>query len=215
MVGVACSILRIKMISVFARYPFPGKGATDYWNDADVFGHFIQTVVKPSDRTTNEPLPGPANYENPPKSNKLWYFLSPLMPYVLIAALINLAVYLLYKGVGEFINSKEHPLTVLGNVAGMAGLLTSLTVAVRLPRLTLLWRWWLAGWLLFFAGAGLYSYLASSTAREKLGSWVGRVGFHGKERARGSFGCQYPGLDRITLGAWIMVCRRGTSLPEG
>ena len=31
----------------FARYPLPGKAHNDYWNDAEVFGHFIQTVVKP------------------------------------------------------------------------------------------------------------------------------------------------------------------------
>ena len=34
----------------FARSPFPGKAGVDYWDDDEVFGHFIQSVVAQGDR---------------------------------------------------------------------------------------------------------------------------------------------------------------------
>ncbi len=158
----------------FARYPFPGEAHNEYWNDPVVFGHFIQNVVRPLDRQTGALIGGPTEGQRP-TSNPYWYVISPLLPYALAALLCYLAVYLLYKGVVEFLEFKRSTLQLLGNVAGLAGLLMGLTVAARIPRLTLLWRWWLVGWGFFVITAALYPVLVVPETRVALGSWLSHV----------------------------------------
>jgi hypothetical protein len=65
----------------FTRYPFPGKAHNDYWNDDQVFGHFIGDVVLKKDKVAK---PGTI----------LWtVFVSRFLPYVLCVALLMAGVY--------------------------------------------------------------------------------------------------------------------------
>ena len=84
-----------------------------------------------------------------------------------------LAVYLLYKGVGEFIHSKQRPGVLLMNVACITSLLLSLIMAARIPRLTNHGIWNLVGWIFFLASAVLYWGAVSDETKRALGSWVG------------------------------------------
>jgi hypothetical protein len=191
----------------FARYPFPGKAHTDYWDDEGVFGHFIQTVIKPEGIPGQPPPPRPKTIFKAPGNNWCSYILSPLVPYVLAFALCFLGVYLLYKGVAEFIGSHTTPLAVLRNVTGLTTLLASLTVAARIPRLTLLWRWWFVGWFVLLCCAFLYLFLVAPEARGELGSWVGLLGFHEKERAMSVTGASAVGLMAAPFGhgSWLVA----------
>src|SRR5262249_38087779 len=83
----------------FTRYYFPGKAHNDYWEDEGVFGHFISTVIKPPSLAgVNLPKTVP-----PPRSRLLPWVVSPTLPYVLAMALVFVAVYILYKAVGAFL----------------------------------------------------------------------------------------------------------------
>ena len=84
----------------FSRYYFPGKAHVNYWDDAELFGHFIQKVVgvpppepKPSDESA------PRDFSHPPE-DKLWAkWFSPAVLYLLVAGLLFAAVFALYKPV--------------------------------------------------------------------------------------------------------------------
>jgi hypothetical protein len=165
----------------FTRYPFPGKAHNDYWNDDDVFGHFIQTVVQPTDKTSGNAIKPPKDYKaNPPRSNR-WCYLSPVLPYALVAGLIFAAVYLLYKGVCEFLGIDDEYLVLLRNVIGLATLLGALTVGARIPRLTMLRKWRLIAWLIVLAGAAQYSWVVVPETRILLGWWVTWFGIEGNK----------------------------------
>ena len=80
----------------FSRYYLPGKAHNDYWGDEKLFGHFIQTVVEGEDKTERE---NTKDYSKPPRS-KLRAMLSCLIaPYSIVAILMFLAVYVIYKAV--------------------------------------------------------------------------------------------------------------------
>jgi len=126
----------------FSRYWLPGKAHNDYWNDPEVFGHFIDEVV----------LPDLAVKAKVPASNWLIDRVSLAIPYVASFLLLVCAVFLLYKGVTEAKESFDRlPLQILL----MSGLLMGITAAARLPRLvhTGGLRWHLAAVLAFLAGA--------------------------------------------------------------
>src|SRR5258707_2541642 len=61
----------------FTRYPFPGEAHNDYWNDDQVFGHFIGDVVLTKDKVA--------------KPGTIWWtvFVSRFLPYVLCLALLT------------------------------------------------------------------------------------------------------------------------------
>lgn len=137
----------------FARYPLPGKAHTDYWNDAEVFDHFIENVVEKKE----PPKSADAKPKAPPASKMLPRIVSWVMPYVLAAALLFVGVLVLYNAVHGFVDpkGKQPLLQVFGNVAGFACLLAGVTVMARIPRLTKVWTWRLFGglvFLLFIAG---------------------------------------------------------------
>jgi hypothetical protein len=69
----------------FTRYAFPGKAHNDYWNDADVFGHFINEVVLKKGKAV--------------KPRTIWWtvFLSRVVPYALCLALLAGGTYVLYN----------------------------------------------------------------------------------------------------------------------
>jgi hypothetical protein len=123
----------------FVRYPFPGKAHVDYWDDPEVFGHFIETVVK-------EPLPagrrrnGHASHKErkPPATRHLKEALSFVIPYLGVTALLVIGVYLLYRAV----DAAFKPAEAMGLnsafhlVSGVSLLVLGMTVAARVPRLT-------------------------------------------------------------------------------
>jgi hypothetical protein len=124
----------------FTRYPFPGKAHVDYWTDEEVFGHFITSVVKEDaggsiapDAAKRTALP-----TAPPTDRVLQKWLSYIVPYVGIAALHFVAVYVLFKAVVEAIAPNE-PLTtgeIFTDVARTSLVLLGITIAARMPRLT-------------------------------------------------------------------------------
>src|SRR5262249_40584251 len=71
----------------FSRYLFPGKAHVDYWEDKEVFGHFLETVVGSDVR---------GSYEAPPRSRWWVGLFSRVVPYALPAGLIVTAVYILF-----------------------------------------------------------------------------------------------------------------------
>lgn len=129
----------------FSRYWLPGKAHNDYWQDPQVFGHFIEDVVLPTGKA------------KPPQSR--WWVdrVSMLIPYGLTFALHLAAVFVLYKAVTQVPASHAAPVfdRLPLQIALLSGLLMSITVAARLPRLvkTNGIRWELAAVLAFLVGA--------------------------------------------------------------
>ncbi|MEO6194957.1 MAG: hypothetical protein ABIS20_18230 [Thermoanaerobaculia bacterium] len=131
----------------FTRYPFPGKAHVDYWTDKEVFGHFISTVVEakpakaaPSELRKARPVP-------PDLKAKQW--LSYLLPYAGVIAILFVAAYILYKAVTEAMGYTGPPDPITGKMqsaltqllifkqtAGLAALLLGITTVARIPRLT-------------------------------------------------------------------------------
>lgn len=127
----------------FVRYPFPGKAHVDYWKDPVVFGHFIKTVVE-----------APANAPpktRPPGSLQVKKWLSYVLPYLGVTALMFLGVFILYKAVTgalpeevkavagampkEEIRSQEFA-HLVHLIPGITLLLLGITLASRIPRLS-------------------------------------------------------------------------------
>ncbi len=136
----------------FSRYYLPGKAHVDYWNDSEVFGHFIRKVVTPSPAPT-EPeqkklAKGPPNLLGPRLVSYVAGYLLPLL-------IIFLGVYILYKNVGDFLhpNAAQTQEYLLPNVLALGGLLAGTTVWLRLTRLT-------KGAFWFFTGAAVYAISA-------------------------------------------------------
>ena len=140
----------------FTRYPFPGKAHVDYWTDASVFDHFIGTVID---------TPGPGQTKGPhvdvpaPRSIGTSWVTSWVVPYVGVFALFFLAAYLLTKAVlgatsqeGEKIAST----LILAYAASGALLLSGITIAARVPRLTRSPGWWAIAWLAALACGVLF-----------------------------------------------------------
>jgi hypothetical protein len=132
----------------FTRYPFPGKAHVDYWTDGDLFRHFIATVVK---ETPGRPAgaraePQTTDPATPPGNVRSSQFLSYVLPYVGVTALLVVAAYLLFKAVAGAIDPEELGLhstwAIAKGVSGITGLLFGITLVARVPRLTrsLFWR---------------------------------------------------------------------------
>ena len=136
----------------FTRYYVPGKAHTDYWDDADVFQHFIMNVVDPPN--THDDPPPIARREalkNGPRP-RFWaritsYVVAYLIPLVAVFA----AVYFLSKGVEQYLDPKgdqDHP-HLIRNVFALGGLLAGVTVWLRITQLVRSWQWHLAGGLIY------------------------------------------------------------------
>jgi hypothetical protein len=119
----------------FVRYPFPGKAHVDYWDDPEVFGHFIETVVEaPPSGNGATPTQG----RKPPASRRLKEALSFVIPYLIVTALIVIGVYFLYRSVDGALDPDTvmKLSTAFHLVAGASLLVLGVTVAARVPRLT-------------------------------------------------------------------------------
>jgi hypothetical protein len=144
---------RSKHEFVFSRYPFPGKAHNDYWDDPEVFGHFIEDVV------TRPPVED-RRFPKSPQSS--WYiaFLSRVVPYLIPALLLFTGVFLLFRGVRTFLVPRADLIDTMAytlwNVTGYWALFLGLTLAARIPRLTRSWWSWGASCAMFAAGLIVY-----------------------------------------------------------
>lgn len=118
----------------YSRSALPGKAHIDYWADDEVFGHFIDDVMR-----------SPADAKRPadkPVNKVICYAL----PYFLTFALHLAAVFLLLKAACLF-DAKDSPfkqfMPMLGAVLAAGAALCCATAAARLPRLARRsdWRW--------------------------------------------------------------------------
>ncbi len=150
---------------VFSRYPFPGKAHNDYWEDAEVFGHFIDDVVKPPGVGERTAKP------KPPRSDPLVALFSRVVPYLVPALLLFTGVFLLFRGVRTFLVGPNQDDTfgyTLQNAIGYWSLFAGLTLAARVPRLTRSWWAWGASLAMFLAGLIGYSSLVTVDNQEYL-----------------------------------------------
>lgn len=141
----------------FSRYWLPGKAHNDYWDDSEVFGHFIDDVVLSS-----------AKEAAPPRSSRLVEYVSKTTLYTATFLLHLAAVFLLYRALtdpGPGFPALFGPKTVLAMIA-LGGVLMSITVATRIPRLVKLrgMRWFLASFFAFLVGASLIWILPDDVA---------------------------------------------------
>jgi hypothetical protein len=157
----------------FSRYPYPGKAHIDYWNDATVFRHFIDNVIKRPrhDGSQSEPALSAASADAtrktaataptaPPKDKLGVQLVSYALPYVLVLAIMGIGAYFFYRAARGFIYPLEAEdisgMDVAKNVIAIALLLFGVTAASRIPRLTRLASWRAVGALLGIATAALY-----------------------------------------------------------
>jgi hypothetical protein len=157
----------------FSRYSLPGKAHNDYWDDEQVFGHFIDDVV----------FAGTAPSPTPPQSSRLTGILSTALPYLLTLVLHVLAVFVLFKAVTGFLSPKDVASDLAKAQVGLqigllSGLLLGVTVAARLPRLVKRagWRWHGLALSAFLAGALHCAYFIPTSLATFLGqpfaAWV-------------------------------------------
>lgn len=112
----------------YSRYWFPGKAHVDYWNDAELFRHFIDGVVK-TPRLDAPPAPPPAN-------KPLRGLVATCIPYIIAFSLHFAGVVALLAALSAT------PVTEITQLFGLMGqafapgiLLAAVTIAARLPRL--------------------------------------------------------------------------------
>ncbi len=172
----------------FARYLLPGKAHNDYWDDPDVFEHFITEVVKP--------VPAPAP---PPATKRSIAVFSPCLPYALSFLVLLTGTYLLYKQVTQFVHPDREPLeaaqlirevgivptacvsgtSLFLSVFGVAALVAGTTLIARLPRMATGWKWKLTGIAGFIAGCAAYVLLLEEDSRNEIGAPFGWLGNNG------------------------------------
>ena len=150
----------------FTRYYVPGKAHTDYWDDPDVFQHFIMNVVDPP-QTRDDPPPIARReaLKNGPRS-RFWakitsYVVAYLIPLVAVFA----AVYFLSKGVEQYLDPKgdrDHPY-LIRNVFALGGLLAGVVVWLRITQLVRAWQWHLTGGLIYVLFARFFLLLVMQT----------------------------------------------------
>jgi hypothetical protein len=134
----------------FGRYWLPGKAHNDYWQDKQVFGHFIKNVVglEPKAR------PGQiaTDFSEPP-GGRLWAVAaSYAVPYFITAVITFAAVFLLRKGVIGYTSPEGDsapPLAVFESVGLSTLVLGGLTAMAGIFRVTREPRWRLFGFALF------------------------------------------------------------------
>ena len=149
----------------FTRYPVPGKAHTDYWTDADVFQHFIMTVVAPPQLPSDPPPPARREaLKNGPRSRWIALFTSYVVAYLIPLAAVFAAVYFLTKGVEQYLDPKgeqEH-LHLIRNTLALGILLAGATTWLRLTQITRFGLWHFGGALIYAASVGLYYLLVVS-----------------------------------------------------
>ena len=153
----------------FTRYPFPGKAHVDYWRDREVFTHFIESVVESGAvHDSKDPLDvqtsGTTRERKIPSKVKSWAT-SWILPYVGILALFFAAGFILTKSV--LVATLPAGMVTNGLVAkygvAMMLLLTGVTVAARVPRLTRSLSWRTVAWVIAIGCGVLFMLLVPRT----------------------------------------------------
>ncbi len=147
----------------FARYPLPGKAHNDYWQDDQVFGHFIQTVVKPG-------CPERSEFRRAPGS-KFWPGILSASSYLVPFGLLFTGVYFFYKGVHSAVGRSD-PLTggeIAKDVFLITCLLGSITVLARIPRLCKKLMLHAGAFALFLGAMVLYGAFITPHLRNAFG----------------------------------------------
>jgi hypothetical protein len=146
----------------FARYYLPGKAHNDYWDDPCVFGHFICDVMG-LDPVINgksmRPPPPPPNRPPPPPPNRpVARISSVFVPFLLMAVLLFIAVYIPFTAVNAFlaIPEPEPWYLVVRDVTGIGFLLAGMTFASRIRCLTRSFSYRIAAAIGFTIGGFVY-----------------------------------------------------------
>ncbi len=163
----------------FARYLLPGKAHNDYWDDPDVFEHYVREVIQGESQAPK------------PKTRPLVYFVSPLLPYLISFVLLVAGTFLFYRAFTAYVHPEFDPLqryirvTQIGiidteaavsgprlflNAIGVAALIAGATAIARLPRLATGKRWYVLGFLAYGVGALLYWKLVYAPSRADIGA---------------------------------------------
>ncbi len=155
----------------FTRYPIPGKAHTDYWDDPDVFQHFIMNVVAPP-KTPDDPPP-PARREalkNGPRDLGWALVTSYIVAYLIPLAAAFAAVWCLSKGVEQYLDpdGKQAQPHLIRNIFAMGVLLSGATLWLRLTQLVRSWGWRLGGALIYAACATFYFDFVNPTGDRNL-----------------------------------------------
>ena len=140
----------------FSRSWMPGKAHNDYWDDADVFGHFIEDVVIGSGKAA------------PPANRRFASAVSKCIPYIATILLHLIAVFVLYKAItvtsdrafaSEIVSSARA-------IVALGALLASVTFAARIPRLVKPHgaRWEIVSAIFLLIGAGCVAMLPNDVA---------------------------------------------------
>lgn len=141
----------------FTRSYFPGKAHVDYWNDTELFGHMIKTVIAP-----HGDQPKPASKYPAMISSRILPFVAAFLP--LLAG-----VYLLYCSLDDTAAFGESGGIIGRNSFFIALLLAGVTVLSRVVRLTKShWLRFLAT-LFYLATTGLFTLCVEEGARVKIG----------------------------------------------
>ena len=166
----------------FARYWLPGKAHVDYWQDPDVFRHFIDDVVfadsspnvadtsAAASHTPGTSSAAPAK-SPPPKTRQIVSLVSVAIPYALSLLLHVAAVYFMLKAVMTFLYLDSWTaLEIATGVITLSILLASITVAGRLPRLVkrTQQRWWILALCAYAVGAVAVLYMLDNRTADFL-----------------------------------------------
>ncbi|HMJ90121.1 MAG TPA: hypothetical protein VK530_09910 [Candidatus Acidoferrum sp.] len=164
----------------FSRYVLPGKAHNDYWEDADVFEHFVRDVVR------RDPL-HPATA---PQNRKCVKLLSTTLPYVLSFLVLFGGVLLLYRAVSQHMNPPLDPLQnyvrymtlglapepgssgwhLVASSLAVSALVAGTTLLSRFPRLVRTWKWFGCGVLAFAIGAFAYCCVLDGGSADAIGA---------------------------------------------
>ena len=102
-----------------------------------------------------------------------------MAPYGIIGVLLFVAMFALYRTIADAIRPSDAApipaLTLVRDVGALAFLLGGITVATRIPRLTTMWRWWLAGFAVFLLSAVAYPFIATETFHQIMDPAFGRL----------------------------------------
>lgn len=148
----------------FSRSLLPGKAHNDYWEDEQVFGHFIDNVM-----FKGRPPEKDRQVTKRPGNSLLARLVCNSLPHMLVASLLLLATYLLYRPILNALGSDQGRLEMFQDVAGIGLLLFGVTAASRIPRLTPAKHLWLLGALALAVSMWLYGAVVSAGTRVALG----------------------------------------------
>lgn len=177
----------------FARYLVAGKAHVDYWNDSELFDHYLRTAVfpaRPGAANDGQP-PTPATFGLPSTSapaSRWWVTLcAPVLPYLLCLTLLMIAVAIAGQAIGNYVlpplsEGDDYLIrTELGfappdwgvgkwkNIVGLSLLLAGVTLLARLPRLAAGVKWKLAGIGAFALGALGCAHLVDPAVMLEIG----------------------------------------------